>query len=126
MTQKPKYKIFTLDYLQNAEFTEDDLKWLFDTPSFALSLIVGEFKISDNDVEESEIVNMTHNDSDWMYKYFWNEEQRNQFLEILVKCYKNLYSFQDHIAQAYSDMWFIQYGLTDIHMKDKKPQTFDD
>lgn len=126
MTKKPRYKIFTLDYLQNTEFTEDDLKWLFDTKSFCLSLIVGEFRISDNNLDDKAIIELVENDSEWMYKYFWNEEQRSKFLDILVCCFKNLYSFEDNIAKAYSDMWFIQYGLTDIHMKGKQPQTFYD
>lgn len=126
MNKKQKYKIFTLDYLQHEEFTEDDLKWLFDTPSFTLSLIIGEFKLSNTNLEEAEIIDIVTGDADWMYKYFFNEDQRNQFLEILVNCYKNLYSYTDSVAKAYSDFWFIQYGLTDIHMKGKQPQTFYD
>ena len=40
-----KLKIFDIEYLENAEFNEEDLAYLFDTNSFNMSLIVAMFNL---------------------------------------------------------------------------------
>ena len=41
-----EYKIYTMKYLKEKELTENDLYYLFDTPSLNYSLVVNMFKFT--------------------------------------------------------------------------------
>lgn len=116
-----KYKIFDLDYLQNNEFTEEDLVYLFETPSLNYSLVVGMFRLYDKgNLTDDKIINIVTTDEKWMYKHFWNKTQRDEFIKILKKCYYNLYRYNEETCTAMSDMWIIQFGFTSARQKKKK------
>ena len=118
---KQPYKIFDLEYLQNEEFSEDDLIYLFETPSFNYSLIIGMFnKYDKRNLSNEKIVSIITTDDKWMYKHYWNREQREEFIEILEKCYYNLYRYHKSTCKAVSDMWIVQYGFTSAKQKKKK------
>lgn len=118
--------IFYLDYLQNAEFTEDDLKHLLDENSFNLSLVVGMFKISNQNLSEHEIIKLVKKDNHWMYKYFWTKPQREEFEKCLFNAFRNLYRYKERKTQSLVDFWMIQYGLTNCKQKKKKQLRLDD
>ena len=117
---KKKYKIFDLDYLQNAELTDDDLRELLDNKCFGISLTVGMFKISNQNLSDEKIISIVTTDKHWMYKYFWTKEQREEFTECLKKAYKNLYKYGDRKTDIVTSLWLIQYGLTNCKQKKKK------
>ena len=122
-----KYKIFSLDYLQNEEFSEEDLIYLFETPSLNYSLIIGMFGLYEKtNLTNDKIINIITSDEKWMYKHFWNKTQRNEFIEILKKCYYNVYRYNSEICQAMSDLWIIQFGFTSAKHKKKKMMLLSD
>jgi hypothetical protein len=124
---RKKYKIFDLDYLQNNEFTEEDLIYLFETPSLNYSLVVGMFNLYDKgNMTDEKIINIVTTDEKWMYKHFWNKKQREEFIKILKNCYYNLYRYNESICTAMSDMWIIQFGFTSARQKKKKMMLLSD
>lgn len=124
---RKKYKIFDLDYLQNNEFTEEDLIYLFETPSLNYSLIIGMFRLYDKcNFSDEKIINIITTDTKWMYKHFWNKDQRNEFISILKKCYYNIYRYNDEMCAAMTDMWIVQFGFTSARQKKKKMMLLSD
>lgn len=118
---RKRYKIFTLDDLQNKEFTEEDLIYLFETPSLNYSLAVGMFRLYDKaNLTDEKIIHIITTDEKWMYKHFWNKTQRDEFVAILKKCYWNVYRYNSEVCKAMSDMWIIQFGFTSANQKKKK------
>lgn len=127
MQMTKKHKIFDIDYLQNAEFTEEDLVYLFDKSSFGLSLVVAMFELYEpNKIERDKILSIVSTDEKWMYKHYWTLEQRNTFLDILKKCFKNLYRYNDDICYQMSEMWLVQYGFTSAKQRKKKMMLLSD
>ena len=120
-----KYHIFDLEYLQTAELTEEDLKDLFDNKSFNISLIVGMFNMSNQNLSNEDIVKVVTSNNHWMYNYFWTKQQREDFTECLKKSYKNLYRFGDEKIESITNFWISQYGLTNSSKKRKKKEYLD-
>lgn len=122
MGRKKSYKIFDLDYLQNAELTEDDLYYLFETPSLNYSLLVDMFNFTNQEItDEKKIIKLAKTDRDWMYKYFWTAEQREEFEKILTKIFMNVYWCRhEYEAESKMQWWIFMYGLTNEDLKDKK------
>lgn len=112
-----KYKIFTIDYLANEEFSEEDLYWLFDTPSLQYSLVVGMIKSVNNDLKDNDIVSMCKKDNSWIYKYSWNNAQCKNFINTLNKIFMNIYRISETNAKVNAQMFMIKYGL---HVKNNK------
>ncbi len=107
-----KMKIFPLEYLMNEELTDNDLEWLFDKKSLLYSLILGMFNFVGVTKRNCDIVKQIKTDSKWMYKYFWNTDELNEFENMLVKIYQNLYIISEKQALQHAQ-WFITiYGLT--------------
>ena len=121
-----KYKIFDLDYLQNAELTEDDLRELLDNKCFGMSLVVGMFKMSNHTMPNEKIIELVTTDKHWMYNYFWTKEQREAFTECLKKAFKNLYRYNDTKNEVVTSLWLVQYGLTNCKQKKKKKEYLDE
>lgn len=121
MGRKKAYKIFDVNYLQHGEFTEDDLYYLFETPSFSYSLVVDMFKRTKQDLtDEKKIITLIKNDRDWMYKYYWTDKQREDFKEIVKNVYKNVHYYNDKEAATYADWWLFCYGFTNSKLKNNK------
>ena len=116
-----KYKIFEIEYLQNSEFTEEDLVYLLETPSFSLSLAVAMFRLYDkSDMTDEKIVNIVKTDNNWMYKHYWTKKQRDEFLSKLTKCYRNLYRYNNDTCEKLAQMWLVNYGFTSAKQKKKR------
>ena len=121
MGRKKSYKIFEMDYLMNNDLTEDDLYYLFETHSLSYSLVVNMFRFSNQDItDEKKIINLVRTDRDWMYKYFWNKKQREDFENDVKKIYKNIYQCGDNEADSRASWWLFMYGLTNEDLKDNK------
>ena len=121
MSRKKSYKIFEMDYLQNAELTEDDLYYLFETPSLNYSFLIDMFKRTKQSIiDEKKIINVAKTDKDWMYKYFWTPKQREDFENALKKAYINIRQCGEVEAESSTQWWILQYGLTDSRLKHNK------
>ena len=121
MGRKKSYKIFEMDYLQHADLTEDDLYYLFETPSLNYSFLVDMFRRTKQDVvDEKKIINIAKNDKDWMYKYFWTTKQREEFENALEKAYINIRQCNETEAKSSTQFWVLMYGLTDSKLKNNK------
>lgn len=118
-----KYKIYELEYLQNAEFTDDDLRELLDRKSFFISLAVGMLRMTGCKMTNNEMIHQITTDSQWMYKHFWTKEQRETFTECLKKAYFNLYRYNKTKLNIVTSFWLIQYGLTNCKQKKKRRMT---
>lgn len=127
MQMTKKYKIFEIDYLQNAEFTEEDLVWLFETSSFYLSLIVEMFNsYDDGNLPIEKIAYIVKTDDKWMYKHYWSDTQREEFEEKAEKCFKNLYRYGDEKTKSILGMWIANYGFTNESQRKNKMMLLSD
>lgn len=121
MGRKKSYKIFEIDYLKNAELTEDDLYYLFETPSLNYSFLIDEFRRTNQDiVDEKKIIHLAKNDKDWMYKYFWSAKQREEFEKDIKKAYMNIRQCGEVEAESSTQWWILMYGLTDEKLRNNK------
>jgi hypothetical protein len=114
---KPKFPavngvyIYPLEYLQNAELTETDLNYLFDTKSLLYSLIIGMFKSIKSSKRNYQIIKMIREDKRWMYKYRWSKEQLDNYENLIIEAYKNLYQYKDAQAISLAQWFIIHYGF---------------
>lgn len=121
MGRKKSYKIFDIDYLQTAELTEDDLYYLFDTQSLNYSLLIDMFRRTKQSLtDEKKIIKMVKDDKDWMYKYFWTPKQRDDFIDLIVKVYENVYYYQKKEALQRAQWWIFMYGFSNTELKRNK------
>lgn len=121
MGRRKSYKIFDIDYLQNSELTEDDLYYLYETPSINYSLLVEMFRFTKQDIlDEKKIINLAKTDKDWMYKYFWTQKQREDFENIITNVFKNIKYCSLEEAKSSAAWWILMYGLTNKELKHNK------
>ena len=121
MGRKKSYKIFDIDYLQKEELNEDDLYWLFETPSLSYSLVVEMFRRTKQAlVDEKKIIKLIKTDKDWMYKYFWTDKEREEYTQIVTNVYKNVNYYNDKEAEQNAHWWIFMYGLSNSNIKNDK------
>lgn len=111
MGKKKKIKIFDLDYLQNEEFTEDDLYKLFDTPSLNRSLIIGMFRFINDERMDEEILDLVKTKENWMNEILWTFSVKKKFRNILINVAKNLYQYSPKTSENWADEWLLRYGF---------------
>ena len=107
-------KIYPIEYIGNHELTESELNNLLDNNSKGLfySLVISMFKISKSPKRNYQIIKMIKEDKKWMYKNKWTKQQCNDFEQLLIKAYKNLYQYKDSQAISLTQWFIINYGLT--------------
>lgn len=107
-------KIYPIDYLCNAELTELDLNNLFDNNKKGLmySLIIGMFKHINSKKKNYQIIKMITSNKNWMYNNEWTKNQRDDFENILIKIYKNIYQYKDIQAVSLAQWFMTIYGLS--------------
>lgn len=120
MSRRKSYKIFTSDYLLDGDFTDDDLRYLFETNSLCLSLIVDMFAKTKQDITDEKKIVALVKEKDWMYNYYWTDRQRENFTNEIVDIFKNVYFYNDEIALSRAQWWITLYGLTNSKMKGRK------
>lgn len=106
------YKFYTNKYLAEKELTENDLYYLFDTPSLNYSLVVNMFKFMKHKMRAQEIIDLCKTDERWVYKYHWTKEDRNKYRDILIKIFKNIYGYRDYETESAVDWWLFQYAFS--------------
>lgn len=104
-------KIYSLDYLANAELTYDDLSNLFDHKSLVYSIIIGMFKHIKLKKSNKEIIKMITTKNKWMDNYFWNHEELTSFENTLTKAIKNIYYCSEYTAKQKAQWYVILYGF---------------
>jgi hypothetical protein len=109
---RKKTKIFELDYLINAELTEDDLYFLFDTKSLLYSLVIGMHRIIGNNKSNEDIIDRCKKDDFWFSRNKWNDIQKNKFTDDLEKMYHNLYQYGPVKSRQLAEWWVDQYGFS--------------
>ena len=121
MGRKKAYKIFEMEYLKKKDLSEDDLYYLFETPSLNYSFLIDMFRRTNQDiVDEKKIINLCKTDKEWMYKYFWTDKERESFLSDITEAYKNIRQCGDAEAESNAQWWTFMYGLTNSKMKNNK------
>ena len=112
-------KIFDISYLINSDYTDDDLYYLFATKSLLYSLIVAQFKLGgykETLKEIKSIIKKKH----WQYKYFLNDQQISEFENNVAKIYKKVYQCSNSEALSHAQMFYVQYGFSNIRIKNSK------
>ena len=104
-------KIYTIDELKNAEFSEDDLHNLFDTKSLNLSLILHMFKLINDKRKDWEIVKMVRTESGWPDKYSMSRKLYNNFVKDLKEIFANVYQYRENTAKIKAEYWMTVYGF---------------
>lgn len=120
---KTKIKIFDLDYLRNADYTDDDLFLIFETPSLKYSLLYGMFKFAGIQIPNNDIVKFVKC-KNWVYKNFWSTKKCRDFEDIVKDIYKRVYYMSEYNARAKAQTFIIQYGLTNKNVKNKPQYIF--
>ena len=112
-------KIFDISYLINSDYTDDDLYYLFATKSLLYSLIVAQFKLGDYKETLKEIKSIIKK-KHWQYKYFLNGQQISEFENNVAKIYKKVYQCSNSEALSRAQMFYVQYGFSNIRIKNSK------
>lgn len=107
-----EYKLYTNKYLSEKELTENDLHYLFDTPSLNYSLVVNMFKFTKNKLTPIEVLNLCKTNDRWMYETHWTKKQRSDYREILIKIFRNIYGSGPAEAEMTADWWLLIYGMS--------------
>ena len=108
-----KYKIYSFDQLTNENFSENDLYYLFDTPSLNYSLVVNMFRmVGHDDLTDKEILDIAKTNERWMYEYHWTTEQRAEFRRLMILAYTNIYHYRPTEIESMVDWWLFMYGMS--------------
>ena len=107
-------KIYPIEYIGDHELTESELNNLLDNDKKGLfySLIIGMFKVIKSPKRNYQIVKILKDDKRWMYKYKWTKEQCDDYEQLIIKAYKNIYQYKDNAAISLAQWFIINYGLT--------------
>lgn len=103
---------YSVDYLINHELNENELYDLFETPSLHYSLFLGMFAFIGDKRTPDELITMGKKDSDWMYKNFWSEQQKQQYIELVTKILMNIYQFGKETSRHNAEHWVCFNGLS--------------
>lgn len=110
---KLKRKIYPINYLINEELNEDDLFNLFDLHSFNYSLVIGMLRhIGIKNKSDNDIIEMCSKSNNWFNKYTWTPKQRKDFLNKLIKVYRNVYCYSEMKSKQLAEWWLLVYGIS--------------
>ena len=106
-------RIYPVEYIGNHELTESELNSLLDNDGRGLlySLIIGMFKSIKSSKRNYQIIKMVREDKRWMYKHKWSKEQCNNYENLIVQAYKNLYQYKGPQAISLAQWFIIRYGF---------------
>ena len=105
-------KIYPIEFIGNHELTESELNNLLDNNGRGLfySLVIGMFKAIKSSKRNYQIIKMIKEDKQWMYKYRWSKEQLDNYENLIIEAYKNLYQYKDAQAISLAQWFIIHYG----------------
>ena len=106
-------KIYPIEFIGNHELTESELNNLLDNNGRGLfySLVIGMFKAIKSSKRNYQIIKMIKEDKRWMYKYRWSKEQLDNYENLIIEAYKNLYQYKDAQAISLAQWFIIRYGF---------------
>ena len=106
-------KIYPIEFISNHELTESELNNLLDNNGRGLfySLVIGMFKTIKSSKRNYQIIKMIKEDKRWMYKYRWSKEQLDNYENLIIEAYKNLYQYKDAQAISLAQWFIIHYGF---------------
>ena len=106
-------KIYPIEFIGNHELTESELNNLLDNNGRGLfySLVIGMFKAIKSSKRNYQIIKMIKEDKQWMYKYRWSKEQLDNYENLIIEAYKNLYQYKDAQAISLAQWFIIHYGF---------------
>ena len=109
------YKIFTFDYLIQSDLNEEDLYWLFDTPSMNYSFIKEMCNMLNKPILLNDLIDKITVDNTWLSEYhFRSKKDYKLFKSQMIKAIKNIFSYSDVVAKKWVENWMIRFGLS-IH-----------
>jgi hypothetical protein len=106
-------KVYPIEYIGNHELTENELNNLLDDNNKGLkySLIISMFKSAGINMNNHQIVKIITSNNRWMYNYRWEKTQCDNFTDLLIEAYKNIYSYQNMQAKSLAQWFIIKYGF---------------
>lgn len=111
ITKIDGHTIFDIKYLMSGILTDEDLNLLLNTSSLNRSLILAEYRlIGDKDSVES-IFKKCKKDEFWYDNTSWTNKQQDEFRNILLKVYHNIYYYSEKRCSDLADMWILNFGF---------------
>ena len=106
--------IYPIDYLIKEELTDNDLSNLLDNDKIGLkySLIIGMFKYIRSPKRNYQIIKMINSDSQWFKKTKWSKTKRDEYENLVIDVYKNIYQYKNTTAIALGQWFMTIYGLS--------------
>jgi hypothetical protein len=105
--------IYPIDYLANEELSDNDLSNLLDNDKRGLkySLVIGMFKFIKSPKRNYQIIKSITSNKNWFKKTTWTTVQQNEYEELVIKVYKNIYQYKDLTAISLAQWFMSIYGL---------------
>ena len=115
-------RIYNIEYLLHNEFSDDDLKYLIDGHSFKYSMIAYELELAGKHIKNITQLKQILKTQNWQYRYFLTKKELIDVENKVKEVYKRLYYHSDAYSIAYAQMFMIQFGLSNIMVKNKIKQ----
>jgi hypothetical protein len=105
--------IYPIDYLANEELSDNDLSNLLDNEKRGLrySLVIGMFKFIKSPKRNYQIIKSITSNKNWFKKTTWTTEQQNEYEQLVIKVYKNIYQYKELTAISLAQWFMSIYGL---------------
>ena len=108
---RKQIKLYKIDYLMNAELTDDDIHNLLDNNALEWSLINRMMELSGNSMSTSELRKTVGSSNTWMDNLYWSSDQSREFHDELTLVYMNVYQWKESRARSQADWFIIYLGL---------------
>lgn len=105
--------IYPIDYLANEELSDNDLSNLLDNDKRGLrySLVIGMFKFIKSPKRNYQIIKSITSNKNWFKKTTWTTVQQNEYEQLVIKVYKNIYQYKELTAVSLAQWFMSIYGL---------------
>ena len=104
-------KIFEIDYLENAELSDEDLHFLFDLNSITYSFAFYLLKISGVIYGKTKFGKILRHDKNWMNDHVLTPKQIKWAKDRFTKCIMNIYNYGPETSKRWVEDWYVYYGL---------------
>ena len=106
--------IYPIDYLANEELSDNDLSNLLDNEKRGLrySLVIGMFKFIKSPKRNYQIIKSITSNKNWFKNTTWTTEQQNEYEQLVIKVYKNIYQYKELTAVSLAQWFMSIYGLS--------------
>ena len=108
---RKQIKLYKINYLMNAELTDEDIHNLLDNHALEWSLINRMMELSGNSMSTSELRKTVGSSNTWMDNLYWTSEQSRVFHDELTSVYMNVYQWKESRARSQADWFIIYLGL---------------